>query len=226
MRYYHDNVTCFITATNFLRQKLVANGFPADRIFIVRNAMEDVANGEDNNALGDYVAYCGRVSKEKGIHTFLKAASLCPEIPFQVAGRLREGIGLAGAPGNVQFRGFLQGSELKEFLASSRIVVVPSECYETFGMTGAEAMLLQRPLVLSRIGVFPEMATEGENALFFKPGDEKDLERKIRELWGDPGRCAQFGQRGRAYALQHCGQATFCSQILKVFEHAEKLRGE
>jgi len=220
--WYEDHVSAFLCASTFLRDKLIRAGFQGSRIHIVPNFVpdrvtDDLARKPPSGC--NYVAYAGRLSREKGIPTVLKAAALCPEIEFRLAGRVNmpQEI-LSAAPANVKFMGFLNGSELTEFLLNARMVISASECYETFGMTVAEAMLCSRPVVVSRIGVFPEFVAENVTGVLFEPGNAPDLARQIQALWAQPELCTQLGIAGRKHALSTYCDDRYYAGIMSVLE--------
>ena len=66
-RHYMDCVDVFACITDFQRRKLIEAGFPAEKRIVIPNSV-DVP---DNVAfsLGGYVAYSGRISREKGVLT-------------------------------------------------------------------------------------------------------------------------------------------------------------
>src|SRR5262249_35828471 len=119
---------------------------------------------------------------------------------------------------NVKLIGHVGKSGLTPFLADSRMLVSASECYETFGMSVAEASLHQRPVVVSRIGVFPEFVVEGKTGLLFEPGNATQLADRIRELWQSPSRCREMGQAGRERALREYSRQTYYDRISNVFK--------
>lgn len=217
--WYKDHVAAYLCASDFLRDKLIDAGYDPARIHIVPNYVPDLTRGVPAKPPAEcsYVAYSGRISSEKGILTILKAAALCPEIEFRLAGRINITQNfLDNAPGNVKFLGFLQGTFVAEFLRTSRLVVSASECYETFGMSVAEAMLCARPVVVSRIGVFPEFVRENVTGLLFEPGNAEELAGKIRMLWAQPELCTRLGIAGREHALAAYSEEHYYSGIMNV----------
>lgn len=69
---YRRNVTRFACITDFQRRKLIAAGFDADRITVIPNAVDLGDGGE--YVQGGYVAYCGRLSYEKGYDRLIEVA--------------------------------------------------------------------------------------------------------------------------------------------------------
>ena len=63
----------------------------------------------------------GGSADEKGVATLLRAAALCPEIAFRLAGRVRENFPLPRLlPANVTLLGHLEGEALAGFYRGAR----------------------------------------------------------------------------------------------------------
>ena len=69
-----------------------------------------------------------------------------------------------------------------EPVADSDIVLVPSTVDEPFGNTAVEAMLAQRPLVVSRTSGLREAAAGYANARFVTPDDPAALADAVEEI--------------------------------------------
>ncbi|TFG74670.1 MAG: hypothetical protein E4H23_11705, partial [Chrysiogenales bacterium] len=74
----------FITPTQFARDWLLAAGIPARKVVTIANPIP-IREGAGNPACGNYVAFVGRSSPEKGLKTLL-AAIQKTGLPLQVAG--------------------------------------------------------------------------------------------------------------------------------------------
>ena len=71
---YRTGVDVFITPSAFARDRLVAGGYPADRIVVVPNCVV----AEDYQPLyraGGYALYIGRLSREKGVEVLVPRRS-------------------------------------------------------------------------------------------------------------------------------------------------------
>ncbi|MGA7795564.1 MAG: glycosyltransferase, partial [Candidatus Acidiferrales bacterium] len=183
-RLFHNNVDVLIALTPFAKAKLMKAGFREEQIAVVPNPASLAEAAADPSA-GEYVAFVGRISPEKGIDTLLAAAAQMPNVPFKVAG---DGPVLpemkAKAPQNVEFVGRLGPEKLNEFYQRSRIVVVPSVWFEQFPMVVLEAMGRALPVIGSRIGGLPAIIEEDQTGSLFEPGNAENLAQQVRRLWG------------------------------------------
>jgi glycosyltransferase involved in cell wall biosynthesis len=219
-RAFLDNVTMFMALTEFQRQQLISEGYPAERIAVVPN-MTSIEKNSVDGELGEYVAFVGRVSPEKGIATLRQAAESLPDVPMRAAGSYEGNEHLAdGGPASLEFLGQLEHNSLDPFYANSRIVVLPSVCYEGFPMILPEAMLHGKPVIASRIGGIPEIVDDGVTGLLFEPGNAEDLAEKIRYLWDRPELCRRMGQAGREKVLREYTPQRYYERLMAVYEKA------
>jgi glycosyltransferase involved in cell wall biosynthesis len=219
---FSKNITIYTTPTKFIRDHLIDEGFPSDRITVIPN-MVNKENGYKSTHIGDYVGFVGRVSHEKGIETLIQAARICDDIPFKVAGDCHRLPDLPdAAPDNIEFLGFLKGDQLKAFYSDARLLVTPSLWYEAFGLCTVEAMLHGKPVISSRIGGLPEIVEDGTTGVLFEPGNAEKLAEAIRYLWNRPELSQKMGLAGKRKALQEYSPAKYYDRLLSVYNKAIK----
>lgn len=184
-RYYRDCVDMFACITDFQRRKLIQAGFPPEKIVVIPNSM-DVPPLTDCEA-GNYVAYSGRISREKGVDMIIEAARRHPDIPFKLAGAVRDTDLVADLPSNVELTGYLSGEKLRDFYANARFFVMASRWYEGFPMTILEAARFAKPMVAPDHGGFTEIIGRGDDAIgmLFAPGNIDSFDEMVASLWGD-----------------------------------------
>lgn len=194
-RYYRDCVDMFACITDFQRRKLIQAGFPPEKIVVIPNSM-DVPPLTDCEA-GNYVAYSGRISREKGVDMIIEAARRHPDIPFKLAGAVRDTDLVADLPSNVELAGYLSGEKLRDFYANARFFVMASRWYEGFPMTILEAARFAKPMVVPDHGGFTEIIGRGEDAIgiLVSPGNSDSLSDAIYELWRSSSKTQQLGRK-------------------------------
>ncbi len=219
-RYFFDNVTIYYAQTEFQHKRLIQEGFPADRVCVIPNMV--APNGfEVNSKQGQYVAFAGRISPEKGIDTLIEAARACPDIQFKAAGSYERMPNLANkVPENCDLCGHLNTEQLGEFYSDSRITVLCSIWYEGFPSVLLEAMLRGKPVVCSRIGGLPEIVDDGVTGLLFEPGNVDDLTQKIRYLWDRPDLCRQMGRACREKVLREYSPHAYYRRLMFTYKSA------
>lgn len=197
-RHYLDCVDRYVCLTHFHRNKLIEAGFPAERIVVIPNSFDpDAPAASSDSPQGEYVGFCGRISREKGVDLILEVARRNPDIPFRLAGSVREPELVGPVPENVVLTGHLEGDEFRKFTANARFFLLPSRCYEGFPMAILEAAAYSRPTIAPAHGGFKEIIENGGEpiGLLFIPGDADSLSARVRTLWDNPRRAAELGAR-------------------------------
>lgn len=193
-RHYLDCVDVFACITDFQRRKLIQAGFPSDKIIVIPNSV-DVIDNYKSQGDGTYVAFCGRLSREKGVDLIIEAARRNTHIPFRIAGASRDKELIANLPPNVELTGYLSGHALSDFYAGARFFVMASRCYEGFAMAILEAAAYSKPMIAPDHGGFSEIIGHGKDAvgLLTTPGNADALSDAIRNLWDNPQESTRLG---------------------------------
>jgi len=175
----------FITPSEFLKQKMISGGFAEDMITTINNFIPSEEFYDIPQKKENYICYVGRLSKEKGVETLLKAAAELPQYHIKIVGTgpLYESLFEKYNSQNVEFCGHRNIAEVQEILSSALFSIMPSECYENNPLAVIESLCLGTPVLGARIGGIPELITEGINGLLFESGNTLDLVKKIDFLW-------------------------------------------
>jgi trehalose synthase len=100
-------------------------------------------------------------------------------------------------------------------------VVVQKSVAEGFGLTVAEAMWKQRPVVAGRVGGIQDQIVDGESGLLVDdPRDLAAVGAAIDGLLADPERAARIGRAARERVIEEFLQIR---RLLEYFEHVEEL---
>lgn len=223
MRLFMGNVAVYAPMTEFQRNKLISEGFPANRTMVIPNAAWN-KTATQHHVAGAYVLHVGRVSPEKGIPTLIAAARQLPRIPFKAAGERTPGWQfLANVPTNYQLLGYVSTPELTKAYMDCRIVVVCSVCYEGFPGVLLEAMSHAKPVICSRIGGLPEVVEDGVTGLLFEPGNTDELAEKIGYLWDRPQLCRRMGEAGRERVRREYSPERYYDRFMTACDKAMRL---
>jgi len=192
--------------------------FTADKVVLISNGIDlarfSTPAGDDlhlddtvsiNGHAGVTVGFLGRLEKQKGVAYLIRAAAIVRKqnrnVRFLIAGegalrtqleRLASQLAVADT---VEFVGWKH--DIARFLKQIDIMAMPS-LWEAFGLSAAEAMALERPVIASHIEGLPEVVEAGCTGLLVPPADPEALARAILELAADPARRRMMGQMGRA----------------------------
>jgi glycosyltransferase involved in cell wall biosynthesis len=220
----YDTLRAIIAPSRFLRDRLVRAGFPEHKVVTVPNFVSNIPE-ESAGEPGSYVAYLGRLSHEKGLGTFIRAAAGLRHTEVKIAGdgpervpleRLRDSLGAS----NVGFVGLLDRSDVERFILGSSLVVVPSEYYENCPLSILETMALGRPVVGAAIGGIPELIEHGTDGLLFMPGDHVELRESIAGLVGDSRKLRAMGEEARRKITWRYNRTIHYERIMEVYESA------
>jgi glycosyltransferase involved in cell wall biosynthesis len=191
----------FIAVSEFLRQKMIEFGVPGEKISTVHNFI-DSSSVQPNYACGEYFLFFGRVEKIKGVETILKAAEICRALPIYIVGEgsareemesITERMGLQ----HVHFLGFQNGQRLQELISGACATLVPSEWYETFGLTIVESFAHGKPVIASRIGGMTEVVSDGQDGFLMQPGNAEEMAERMKWLIDNPAGAVAMGRSGR-----------------------------
>jgi glycosyltransferase involved in cell wall biosynthesis len=194
----------FITLAPFASQKLVEGGIAReDRITVLGNPLLDPLPATGSTGESEsYIIYLGRLSPEKGVHVLLRALAEAPGLPLKVLGegpQAEDLQAMARQQGldQVEFLGRVDGERKWQLLRGAFALVVPSLCYETFGLSALEGLCVGTPVVASDLGSLPQLVEDGKSGLLFPPGDATALRDRLDWLAANPQRGQEMGQHGR-----------------------------
>lgn len=201
-----------ITVSHWMRERLVHDGFPADRLRVVYNGVDahrfvPSADGWGGPADGDgpTVFFPGRPTLVKGGEIFAQAAprilARVPNVRFVFAGgsvadleRLLAGTHLPRE--NVRILGFIPYEELAHVYAAMDVVVAPT-FYENLPFRVLEAMACRSVVVASDVCGIPEAITSGKNGWLVPAGDPQALADAVSGLLLDGRLRARLGAAAR-----------------------------
>jgi glycosyltransferase involved in cell wall biosynthesis len=212
---YRKCVDHFLTPSRFAKERLVLNGFKAEKITVLPHFQKLSAQIPPNARPGAPILYFGRLSPEKGVADLLRAMKNLPHVQLQIAGDgpqrpELESLALELGLTNVKFAGHVGGTTLDRMITSARFTVLPSRAYETLGKTILESYAWRRPVVASDLGSRRELVDQGETGLLYPPGNVDELGKAISFLVDRPELTAKMGASGRRFVeAQHAPEAHY-----------------
>ncbi len=223
--WFRKNVTLFLAMTNFAQRRLVQAGYPEERIVVLPN-MVDIPPQTCTPSQGEYIAFAGRLSEEKGITTLLKAARMVPDCPIHLAGNgpLEEEL-KRQAPPNVVFRGRLDRQQMLDFYKHARALVLPSICFEMCPLVILEAMAMGLPVIASQTGGLGELVDDNHTGFLFQRANAEELSYRLQQIWNGPVLSDRMGQNGREKAEREYTQAIFAQRLFSYYDQARELCG-
>lgn len=213
-----NHVDTFIVQTEFQRQKFIRQGIPESKLAILPSIAPQIPPPPEPWSPGTTVTFIGRVSPEKGIFDFLKAAEKLPEIPFSVAGSYDDFQDLPQkSSSNVKWLGFLRGDALRQAYLDARIVVVPSRWYEGFPNVIVTAMMLQRPVLATNLGAASTIITHDIDGRLFPLDNLDALTSSISELYSDEATCKRLALKGHESATTRFSAESVYKTLVGIY---------
>jgi starch synthase len=182
-----------------------------------------------------YVAFVGRITRQKGVPHLLRAGlHLDPTVQLVL---------LAGAPDTPELAAetdaaiadlratrdgvfvvsqMLPREDVRQVLTHAALFACPS-VYEPLGIVNLEAMACETAVVASRVGGIPEVVQDEETGLLvdLDPADpegfERELARAIDRVALDEGLAGRMGWAGRARAVQDFGWDAVARRTVDIY---------
>lgn len=219
----YDSVDLFICPSRFLQNKM-ARKIDLNRLIYLPNFVSVPPRPFRQPPSGRNIVYCGRLSKEKGLRTLIRALESMdihceiigdgPERPYL------EKIVKDRALTNITFLGHMPPQEVEAHIQKALFTVLPSEWYENHPRAVVESFLLGRPVVASRIGSIPELVKNGETGLTFLTGNAKDFRAKITELMNKPERALEMGVNARRFVHKQLDSKILFPALINIYQQA------
>lgn len=140
--------------------------------------------GTFEQSRNSHYLYVGRLAEEKGVTSLLNAFRNSPlSLRIIGDGPLRSTVELAAAgSSNIEYAGFQLRDKILSEMSSCSALIVPSICYEQFGLVIIEALSCGTAVIASDIGAPADLIYEGITGFHFEAGSAVDLKSKV-ELW-------------------------------------------
>jgi glycosyltransferase involved in cell wall biosynthesis len=168
---------------------------------------------------GRPVVLCfGLMRPYKGIDLLLEAWRGVEGAELWIVGMPRMEIErlVSAAPGNVRFVArFVSDAELAGYFRAADLLVLP---YREIDQSGVlyTGLAFGKPLLLSDVGGFPEIAATG-SARLFPSGDASALRRALSELLGDPDELTRMAASAREAAAGAYSWDTVAARTLALY---------
>ena len=204
-----------------IRSQLLASGMPPDKVTLVHNAIvveRYQRTGRPNVIEGlvgrpverPIVTTIGRLSPEKGHKDFVTAlgivarrgarvsAVLVGDGPSRAA--LEAQVRELGLGDRVHFTGYIQAPE--RVFEDVDLMVLPSY---TEGLPNVvlESLVMDVPVLATRVGGTPDVLTDGESGRLIEPGDPEGMADGILAFLADRAGWQAMARRGREHVLAH-----------------------
>ena len=215
------HVDAFIAMSQFSKDKHREFGFSREmevvNYFLPETPHEHTSIEEMSPHGRPYFLFVGRLEKIKGLDDVIPVFEQYPEADLLIAGDGEYTDTLQSiAQGNprIKFLGRVAPEQLDRYYQHAIALIVPSVCYETFGIILIESFRQGTPVLARRIGPFPEIVSRSRGGeLFDGPGD---LLTAMRKIQSDPEYRDKLAIQGHDGFLKNWSEAAIIPQFLDV----------
>lgn len=224
---WNNEVDAFIALSKFQRDLMIKAGLPSEKIHIKPNFYPGNPRVIPWSERQDYIVFAGRLTAEKGVISLLRAWQAwgddAPELRIVGDGELRSELELMAIGLPVRFLGRLTAKETQAQISSSRLLVLASECLETFGLVVVEAFAHGTPVAVSNLGPLPSIVQHGKNGFIFEPGDPMSLLHEVSKAWKCQQLLEQVAQNARIeFEAKYTEEANYAS-LMEIYAQAIKV---
>ena len=164
-----------------------------------------------------YFLFVGRLERIKGVQTIIPTFRQLPDVDLVVAGsgtyerQLRE---MAGPAPNIRFVGRADVQQLHHLYRGAVATIVPSLCYETFGIIVAESFATATPVIVRDHSSLREFIEQHGGGFTFS--NDEELREAIDRLRNDRELNDRLGRDGRTAYEAEFAEPRFIRHYLDV----------
>jgi glycosyltransferase involved in cell wall biosynthesis len=223
-------VDTYIAMSEFSRDKHYELGFPHHMEVVPYflpdpDALTETKRPTKSPHPRPYFLFVGRLEEIKGLDDVLPvfrdhSADLVIAGDGEHRGVLES---IAAGNDRVKFLGRVPGEDLGRWYEHAIALIVPSVCFETFGIIIIEAFLHRTPVIARRLGPFPELVEASGGGELFWTAEE--LLAAMRRLQEDPGHRELLAQSGNRAFKERWVESAVIPRYLEVVQRTAERKG-
>jgi len=170
-----------------------------------------------------YFLFVGRLEKIKGVQDLLPVFRNYPHADLLIAGTGNyeaELKGLAAGMPNIVFLGSLPQSRLCALYQHAIGLLVPSRCYEVFGIIILEAYMQRTPVIAHALGGLQEVVDDSQGGFLYRTADE--MLAAMERLRTDPALRREMGERGYRKYIELWTEEAHLNFYFRVIEETAR----
>ncbi len=223
-------VDTFIAMSEFSRAKHREFGFPRPMevlpYFLPDETQPDSIDDHPSPYERPYFLFVGRLERIKGVEDVIPIFADYGDADFVIAGDGEHRAvleSLAAENPRIHFLGRVPTDELQRYYRHAIALIVPSVCYETFGIILIEAFRAGVPVIARRIGPFPELIDRSGAGLLFD--DPEQLRTALARVQHDMDGRARLASAGLRAFERYWSEEAVMPQYLDIVKRAAQRRG-
>lgn len=183
----------YICLTEFNRRKLLnLRGIAPERVAVKPNFVVQTQGLVPQTERANRIIFAGRLEELKGLRVLLESWRLlgpaAPRLVLCGTGPLEEwclSFIQSNKMRNVTLAGKLPNENVRRLLAASRALILPTQCYEGFPMTIAEAFSVGTPVLVSNLGNGGNLIREGWTGMKFNQKSPQSIASTVERFLND-----------------------------------------
>ncbi len=118
---------------------------------------------------------------------------------------------------NIDVAGQVPINEVKNYIAQSTVVIVPSLA-EGLPNVAMEAAAIGRPVIGSLVGGIPEIVIHSKTGLLFKSGNDEELCNLIELYIANPEQVLIHGTNAHKHVINNFDSKSFIEKYLEIYK--------
>lgn len=180
LKLYDKYTDQFIAVSEAVKKVMIQLGYPEEKIIVLPNPILSKSKQGGGFASRSGVLFFGQLDSSKGIETAITATARLGQTLY-VAGS-GPALGLLQKFKHIKYLGYLNQQELQIQMSHVKCAVFPSKWLEPYSMASLEALSAGLPIIVSKLGGFPEMVQSGKLGIICNPQDIDEWTKSIDEL--------------------------------------------
>lgn len=224
-----DKVDLFIAKSAFSRDKHREFGF-AREMKVIPYFLPDAPSAAKSSPRPQerpYFLFVGRLEKIKGLQDVIPVFRNDGGADLVVigAGDYEAELKMRAADNpSVKFLGRKAPDEIAQYYEHAEALIVPSLCFETFGIIIIEAFRAGAPVIARRLGPFPEIIDAAGGGMLFDTEDE--LLAAMMAIRGDAGMRRRLSENARRSFAQRWCESAVIGQYFEELQKCAARRGD
>jgi glycosyltransferase involved in cell wall biosynthesis len=117
---------------------------------------------------------------------------------------------------DIIFHGAVSYNEIPSAYAKAAVCVFPSHM-ETLGLIAPEAMVMEKPVIFTKLGPGPEVIADGETGWLCNPHKPKEIASTIIQVLSNPQKANEIAKKGRLSVLQQFEIKTIVAKNIEFY---------
>ena len=233
--------TCpfLLVNANSIRDELLVQGYPANRLFLIENCVEIPSDAEESDlppVFSEDLRFVGMISnirRNKNVHVFIEGLAMVlprfPDLRGVIVGQaipdeldyyqfIQQLIHEKGLTDKIILLGFRDDAPL--LVRNFEVSCLLSD-FEGSPNAVLEAMAAGRPVIASNTSGIPDLVQDGVTGYLVPPGDVTAFANALEKMLNNPNR-EEMGANGRKRVESNCGCEDAAARLLALYQQLLK----